>query len=147
VSDGAQQQLQALSQELQAIEEEITELEATIEAYRQEKREIDGAIDAIERLETGSTVQVPLGGGAHVRATVEDIDELVVSVGGGYAVEDEQEAAIAALERKQEALDDRIAETTDQLDELREEGSELEEQAQRMQQQLQQQQLGGLGDE
>jgi len=147
VSGGAQQQLQALSQELQAIEEEITELEATVEAYRQEKREIDGAVDAIGRLETGSTVQVPLGGGAHVRAEVEDIDELVVSVGGGYAVEDEQEGAVAALERKKEALDDRISETNDQLDELREESSELEEQAQRMQQQLQQQQLGGLGDE
>ncbi|MFC5277916.1 prefoldin subunit alpha [Halorubrum rubrum] len=138
---GGQQQLQQLSQELQALDEEIEALETEVEGYRQEKGDIDEAVEAIETLETGATVQVPLGGGAYVRAAVQDIDEIVVSLGGNYSAEQEQDDAIDVLRRKQEALDDRIAETEAEIDELEDESQELEQQAQQMQQQMQQQQM------
>ncbi|MFB6194858.1 MAG: prefoldin subunit alpha, partial [Haloplanus sp.] len=79
---GGQQQLQQLSQEMQAIEEEIEELEAEAEDLRSRQTEIDEAIEAIQTLDTGSTVQVPLGGGAYLRAEVQDIDEVIVDLGG-----------------------------------------------------------------
>ena len=79
---GGQQQLQQLSQELQALDEEIEALEGEIADYREEKSDIDDAIEAIETLDTGSTVQVPLGGGAYLRAEVQDIDEVIISLGG-----------------------------------------------------------------
>ncbi|GAB6879125.1 hypothetical protein JCM17823_13990 [Halorubrum gandharaense] len=138
---GGQQQLQQLSQELQALDEEIEALEEEVADYEQEKVDIDDAIEAIKTLETGSTVQVPLGGGAYVRAEVQDIDEIVVSLGGNYSAEQEQDDAIDVLRSKQEALDDRIEETNEELDELESESSELEQQAQQMQQQMQQQQM------
>jgi prefoldin alpha subunit len=138
---GGSQQLQQLSQELQAIDQEIAELEEEIQSYQDEKSEIDEAVEAIETLESGSTVQVPLGGGAYLRAEVQDIDEVIVGLGGGYAAEQEQGDAIEALRRKQDAVDERIAETRGEIEELEEESSELEQQAQQMQQQLQQQQM------
>jgi prefoldin alpha subunit len=144
---GGQQQLQQLSQELQALDEEIEALEAEVASYRQEKVDIDDAVEAIETLETGATVQVPLGGGAYVRAEVQDIDEIVVSLGGNYSAEQDQQDAVEVLRRKQDALDDRIEETEADIDELESESKELEQQAQQMQQQMQQQQMQQQSDE
>ncbi len=141
---GGQQQLQQLSQELQALDEEIETLEGEIDDLRAEQADIDEAVEAIETIDTGSTVQVPLGGGAYVRAEVQDIDEVIVSLGGNYAAEQEQDDAIDVLRRKQEALDDRIAETQGDVDELESESQQLEQQAQQMQQQMQQQQIQQL---
>ncbi len=138
---GGQQQLQQLSQELQAIEQEIEELEGDVSDLQQQKSEIDEAIEAIETLETGSTVQVPLGGGAYLRADVQDIDEVIVGLGGDYAAEQEQDDAIEALRLKQDSIDERIAAVQGEISDLEDESSELEQQAQQMQQQMQQQQM------
>jgi len=144
---GGQQQLQQLSQELQAIEEEVEELRAEIEAYELEKAEIDEAIEAIETLDGGDTVQVPLGGGAYVRAEVRSMDEIVVGLGGGYAAEQGKDGAADALEAKQGALDDRIEEARAEIEGLEDESAQLERQAQQMQQQMQQQQMQGMGED
>jgi len=138
---GGQQQLQQLSQELEAIDEEIAELEAEIENLRTRQSEIDEATEAIETLDSGSMVQVPLGGGAYVRAEIQDIDEVIVDLGGGYAAEQEQGDAVDALERKKGVLDDRIDDVEDEISELESESDEIEQQAQQMQQQMQQQQM------
>lgn len=136
-----QQQLQQLSQEIQAIEGEIAELEADIEDLRQEQRDINEAIEAVDRIETGSTVQVPLGGGAYVRAEVQDLDEIVVSLGGDYAAELEEGDAVDALENRKGALDDQIDTISEEKADLEAESQQLEQQAQQMQQQMQQQQM------
>ena len=141
---GGQQQLQQLSQELEAIDEEIEELESEIEGLRTRQNEVDEAIEAIETLDSGSTVQVPLGGGAYLRAEVQDIDEVIVDLGGGYAAEQDQDVAVDALERKKGVLDDRIDGVQDEISELEAESSEIEQQAQQMQQQMQQQQMQQL---
>jgi prefoldin alpha subunit len=146
-----QQQLQQLSQELQAIDAEIEGIDAEIEEYRQEQRDIDDAKEALETLDSGSTVQVPLGGGAFVRAEIADIDEIVVSLGGGYAAEQSEDDAATALDRKRDALDDRISGLQEEKAELESESQQLEQQAQQMQQQMQQQQMqqmqGMMGEE
>jgi prefoldin alpha subunit len=138
---GGQQQLQQLSQELQAIDEEIETLKAEIDDLQTEQAAIDDAIEAIDTLDTGSTVQMPLGGGAYVRAEVQDIDEIIVDLGGDFAAEQEADDAADALRTKQEVLDDRIDEVRAEVGELEDESSELEQQAQQMQQQMQQQQM------
>jgi prefoldin, archaeal alpha subunit/eukaryotic subunit 5 len=138
---GGNQQLQELAQQLEAIEEQREAVETEIETLRTRKRDINGAIEAIEELETDASVQVPLGGGAHVQATIEDIDEITVDIGGGYAAERDQDGAVDSLEIKQGTLDDRIDDLQSDLSELERESEELEEQAQQLQaQQLQAQQ-------
>ncbi|MFB6302671.1 MAG: prefoldin subunit alpha [Haloferacaceae archaeon] len=141
---GGQQQLQQLQQALEVIEGEIAELKAEVEGFREEQQAIDEAIEAIGVLDTGSTIQVPLGGGAYVRAEVQDIDEIIVSLGGGYAAGQPQDDAIDALERKRDALDDRIEDVQEEISELEDESEELEEQLEGLQGQLQQQQMQQL---
>ena len=136
-----QQQIQAMNAEVESIENEIDEL-------RGEQADIDEATEAIDVLDDGSTVQVPLGGDAYVRATIEDMDEIIVSLGGGYAAEHESDDAVDTLERKRDSIDDRIETLQGEVSEIETQVEELEQQAQQMQQQQMQQmqqQMGGLG--
>jgi prefoldin alpha subunit len=143
------QKLQELSEQIQALEEEKETVRDEIEDLEAEKTEIDEAIEGIETLESGSTVQVPLGGGAYLRADVEDIDEVIVELGGGYAAEQAQGDAVDVLENKKENLDDRIDGLQSEIAEIEAESQELEQEAQQAQQQMLQQQMqqqgGGQG--
>ncbi len=142
---GSRQELQELSSEIQALEEEREGLETELEGLRAQKLDIDDAIEALENLETGSIVQVPLGGGAFVRAEVQDVDEAIVNLGGGYAAERDQEGAVESLESKKDMIDDRIDEVNEQIREVEAESEQLEQRAQQVQQQALQQQMGGQG--
>jgi len=134
-------QMQQVAQEIEQMEQEIEAIEGEIESLRQEKTEADEAIEAIGTLESGSTVQVPVGGDAYIRATIEDIDEVVVSLGGGFAAEREEEGAVSSLETKKDTLDERIEDLQSQIAEVETEKEELEQQAQQMQQQQMQQMM------
>jgi prefoldin alpha subunit len=141
---GGSSQMQELAAQLEELEEHQEAIQGEIERLQGEKQEINEAIDAVQELESGSTVQVPLGGGAYVRAELQDIDEITVTLGADYAAEREQDGAVDTLEAKQDTLDDRIEDLRSELGELETESEELEqriEQAQAQQmQQLQQQQ-------
>lgn len=143
-----QEELQRLSQQLEAVESRLEALHTEVQTLQSRKSNIDEAIDAIETLESDATVQVPVGGGAYIRATVEDIDEVIVGIGGGYATEGSESAAISHLEDRQDRIDDRIADLHDAIAELEAQGEELGQEAQERLQRLQQeqaQQQGGLG--
>lgn len=140
---GGGRQLEALSQQIEELEEAEEELERRIEAFQAEKAEIDDAMAGLEGIETGSTVQVPVGGDAHVRAEVEAIDDVVVGIGADYLVEQSRADAIEVLERKQDDLDERIEETRSEIAEVEEERLGLEQEVQQSQQQLLQQQAQG----
>ncbi|HKJ59295.1 MAG TPA: prefoldin subunit alpha, partial [Halobacteriales archaeon] len=88
---GGEEELQQLSQQIQAVESQLESLQMEAQQLRNEQADIEEAIEAIESLETGSSVQVPVGGGAYVRATIDDIDEVIVSIGAEYAAEREQD--------------------------------------------------------
>lgn len=135
----SEQQLQELSQQLQILEEQLGALQAEVQSLRAQKTSVDDATEAIETLESGSTVQVPIGGGAYVRASVEDIDEIVVGIGAGYAAEQSQEDAVAVLEERKNLIDERIESVTNAIKELEAQGEQLGQQAQEQLQHLQQQ--------
>lgn len=145
----AQQQLQQISQAIEEVEGEVEAVREEVESLRAEQHEVNEAADALGDLETGSTVQVPLGGGAYLRATVDDIDAVIVSLGGDYAAEQDEAGAVDALERKHDQIDDQIDDLQAEIDDLEDEQAELESQAQQLQQQLQQQQMQQMqqGDE
>lgn len=141
-----QQQLQAVSDQIQELAQQISALETEVETLKHQQTEIDEAVEALEALETDSTVQVPLGGGAYVQAEITAIEEIIVELGGDYAAERDRDSAIETLGRKREVLDDRIAELEDEIAELESESDRLEQQAQQLQQQQLQQQLQGRGE-
>lgn len=131
--------LRQLQEQLQAISQEIAALEGEIEELRSEKAEADDAMAALDRIESEDMVQVPLGGDAYVRAEIQDIDEVIVSLGGGYAAERDREGAIESLEHKKDTLDERIGSVQSEISELKAESDELEQQAQQLQQRQMQQ--------
>lgn len=131
--------LRQLQEQLQAIDEEVAALEGDVEELQTKKIEADEAISALDRLESNDTVQVPLGGDAYVRAEIQDVDEIVVSLGGGFAAERDREGAVESLEHKKDTLDERISSLQSEISELEDESDELEQQAQQMQQQQLQQ--------
>lgn len=131
MSVGGDPQMQELSSQLEELEQHREALNGEIEALESQKQDVDEAIEAVENLETDMTVQVPIGGGAYVRAEIEDIDEVIVDIGGDYSAERDQDGAIASLEHKKETLDARIAE-------FREDIQQVENQSQQVEQQLEQ---------
>jgi prefoldin alpha subunit len=133
--------MQQLQQEIEQLEEEMNAIDEEIERLQERQTDIDDAIEAINTLESGATVQVPIGGDAYIRTTVDDIDEIVVSLGGGYAAERDQSGAIDTLETKKETLDEHIEGLKSDRTEVEGEMDELEQQAQEMQQQQMQQMM------
>ena len=148
---GGNPQMQEIAEQLEALEQQQDALQAEIQSLQGEQQEIDEAIEAIEELDSGSTVQVPLGGGAYIRAEIADIDEIIVELGADYAAEREQDGAIDTLESKRDTLDDRIEGLRSDVAEVETQTKKLEEEAQQMQaqqmQQLQQQQQQQQQDE
>lgn len=140
---GANQELQQLSEELQALEEQIEALEGEQESLETRKDRIDEAIEAIDHLESGSVVQVPVADEAHVHAEITDIDRITVDLGGGYAAERDADGAVDTLQNRKEIIDDRIAEIGERIDDLEDESDELEDQAVALQQRQMQQRMGG----
>jgi len=131
-----------LSQELQVVDRQIDQLESEVTQIRTQQSSMREAVRAIGELDTGATVQVPLGGGAFVRATIEDIDEVIVDLGGDYAAEQDAATAAETLQRKREALDDRAEELLGELETVVARRGELEQQVQAIQQQVQRPQQG-----
>jgi prefoldin alpha subunit len=136
---GGNPQAQEIAQQIEELEQHRTALEAEIEELQSEKQDINEAIDAIQNLESGGTVQVPLGGGAYVRAEIADIDEVIVDLGADYSAERDREGAVSSLESKQETLDGRIEGVRSEITEIETETEKLEDRAEQLQaQQLQQ---------
>jgi prefoldin alpha subunit len=141
---GGNPELQELSQQLQELDAQQESLEDEVERLQDEQAEITEAVDALESLETGSTVQVPVGGGAYVRATVDDIDEVVVGIGSDFAAEQPRDDAIETLRSKRDTLSERIEEFQADIEEVENEIGQLEQKAQQLQQQQQQQAMQQL---
>lgn len=129
---GAERDAREMSQELQAIQAEIQELTRERESRRATLENLEGAVDALERLESDSTVQVPLGGSAYVRASIEDIDEVIVDIGGGFSAQRDRDGAISTLRERQDTVEQQIEEMTERLGELQSESGDLEQQLQQV---------------
>lgn len=140
--------LQELSQQLQELDAVQNQLQTQLETIRTQKSQVRSAIDTLGDLETGSTVQVPLGGDAYVKAEVLDIEEVIVSLGAEFAAEHTRDGAIDALQTRIDHLDDQIEQVQESLTDVKSDIEEVEGHAQQVRQQLaqqQRQQLGGMG--
>lgn len=138
---GGSAQLQEIASQIEEIQDHKETLNLEINRLESQQDEIDEAIESIESLETGSVVQVPLGGGAYARAEIQDLEEIVVGLGGAYAAERDSAGAISTLEAKQDTLEDRIEEIREEIAKLESESDQLQQHAQQLQtQQLQQMQ-------
>lgn len=144
---GRDEEFQATAQQLQAIESQLEALETQVQTLRARKAEVDDAIEAIQSLDSGSTVQVPVGGNAYIRASVEDMDEVIVGIGGGYASEQSEADAVSILEDRHDRIDSDLEDLGEAIADLRAKGEELDREAQEqlrhLQGRVQQEREGG----
>lgn len=148
MSAGEGGRLQQMAAQIEELDQVVESLRAQVQRLRVEQNAVESAIDAVESLDDGDEVQVPLGGGAYVRAAIEDMDAIIVELGGDYAAEREEAQAIEVLESKAERLQDQIDEANDAIADLEAQGEELSAQAQQEYAELaarQQQAAGGSG--
>jgi len=122
--------LQQMAAQLQELDQVIDVLRSQVQRMRLEQAELRDAVEAIESLDDGDEVQVPLGGGAFVRAAIEDMDAVIVGLGAGYAAERGEAEAVELLEGQAERLQSEIDEATDAIADLEAQGEELGAQAQ-----------------
>lgn len=138
--------LQQMAAQKQEIDQVIEALRNQVERMRAEQTEIEEAMEAIQDLEDGDTVQVPVGGDAYIQAAIGDLDAVIVGLGGGYAVERQQDDAVEVLENKVDRLQEQIDEATEAIADLEAQGEEISAQAQQEYAELaarQQQSAGG----
>lgn len=122
--------LQQMAAQKEEIDQVIEALRNQVQRMRAEQTELEEAMEAIQELEDGDTVQVPVGGDAYVQAAIEDIDAVIVGLGGGYSAEREQDAAVEVLETKVERLQEQLDEATEAIADLEAQGEQISAQAQ-----------------
>jgi prefoldin alpha subunit len=127
---GDEARLQQMAAQKEEIEQVTEALRNQVERMRAEQTEIEDAMEAIESLETGDVVQVPVGGEAYLQASIEDMDAIIIALGGGYAAERDQPEAVKVLEDKVDRLQEEIDEATDAIADLEAQGEEISAQAQ-----------------
>jgi len=127
---GDEARLQQMAAQKEEIEQVTEALRSQVERMRAEQTEIEDAMEAIESLETGDVVQVPVGGEAYLQASIEDMDAIIIALGGGFAAERDQPEAVEVLEDKVDRLQEEIDEATDAIADLEAQGEEISAQAQ-----------------
>lgn len=145
-ADGDEARLQQMAAQIEELDQILTVLRNQVQRLRDDRRELRETIEAIESLDEGDTVQVPLGGGTFVRAAIEDLDGLIVSVGAGYAAERSEAEAVAVLETRLEQLEAEIEEAEAAIADLEAQGEELGAQAQQEYAELAARQQQAAGD-
>ena len=151
MSQGQQagQHLQELSQQLQQLDQVQSQLRTQLEAARAQREAVKDAIGALDEIEDGAVVQVPLGADTYVKARIEDIDDIIVTIGADYAAEQSREEAVSLLDTRIEHIADRIGQIEETLSDVESDIQQIEGQAEQLRQQLaqqqqQQQQVGGF---
>lgn len=144
----AGQHLQELSEQLEELDQVQNQLRTQLEAARARREDVSDAIEALADLETDSVVQVPLGADAYVKARIEDVDEVIVTLGADFSAEQSREEAIGTLEQRAEQIEEQIERLQENLSDVSADIQEVEGRAQQLRQQMlqqQSQQLGGMG--
>jgi prefoldin alpha subunit len=107
-------QLDLVQRELQRAERRLASLEqAMVEAQQ--------ALGTVRHLaETGSSqsVLLPIGGGLHVRATVDAAQDVLMPIGAGYSTPGKPAEVAKALEERVDGLGKMYDEAAQQADEL-----------------------------
>jgi len=139
----------------QATEDEIRQLVANMQAYQQRldllqqqanlvQVSIDDldnglkALSALEGLEAGHEMLVPIGSGSFVHAALAKPGSVLVSLGAGVSVERSLADAKAIFQSRRTELEKVMADTTAAANKVTNELIRIQQEAQKYQQQLQQ---------
>lgn len=125
-----------LEEELRRLTVEIRLLEETAEALQGRANMVNAVIkdltyakmtlEGLEKNKTGSELLVPVGGSSYIRASLQDLDKIIVGIGAGVSVEKTPQEAkeiinkrLEDLEKTRTSLQQRFAQVAQKIDEDR----------------------------
>lgn len=123
----AMMQGQQIQEQLQAVQSQKEQIGAFIQNLETGL----STLEALQDVEEGEDVMLPVGGGVHVSASMGDPGETLVNVGSDVHIEGSLEEAI-------EHVEERLANVRQAHDQLEERSQQLQEQLQQLASQLQQ---------
>jgi len=118
VSEEEIRQALMLGEQLRA---QITSLEdqrAYLASLQAEYARGRAALEGLEQAKVGDEILVPVGGGAHIRATVSDPDRVVSAVGANIHIEGSLAEAKARVQERLQGVEGAIARVDGELNRL-----------------------------
>lgn len=117
--------LRRLAVELQILEGTAEDLQSRVNfvgAALTELMVANATLEGLEKEEKGAPLFVPIGGGSYVKASLENIDEVVVGIGAGVAVEktlkeakENLEVRVAEMEKTRDTLRQQLVQVVDRI--------------------------------
>lgn|SRR5574337_1677728 len=103
----SEEQAQALMQQLQALEGYLADVMQREESVMRLLQEASSAIESIKSIggDVASETLVPVGMGAYVKAKIEPSQKVIVHVGAGTSIEQDQDSAINYVESRIKELE------------------------------------------
>jgi len=126
----ADPELQALSQMMMEMESRLEVLHGELQNLQMLKEDVEIAVESMESISTGSTIQVSIGSETYVRASVVSDDEFIMGVGGNYSQGQSKEQAKILLTERTQTITSRMENVSKAIEELKTQRVKLGQQAQ-----------------
>lgn len=134
----SQEALEKLAYEYQLLQAQAQLLAQNLELLNLGMNEFKAVKETLEKLkeveEEKPEILVPIGAGSFLRGQIIDMNNAIVSVGAGYAVEKSFDDAIEYLDERIKEYEDAIKKTQNALQNLEQKLQDLAKRAQRIQQ-------------
>ena len=105
-----QQRLNGLLNEINAYRQQAELIQQQIEMIQASMAEVDSLFNTLEDIEGKESVEafVPVGAGSFIKGELKSTDEIIVSIGSGYAVKKDADGAREILTSQKEDLKDSL---------------------------------------
>ena len=130
-----QQKLNELINEINAYNQQAELIRQQIELIQASIGEVDALSNTLDDLKGEKSVEafVPVGAGSFIKGELKDTDEIIISIGAGYAIKKDAEGAKVIIAGQKKDLEDSLDKMLANLQQITDILANLQGQAQQIQ--------------
>lgn len=130
-----QQRLNELVNEINAYNQQAELIRQQIELIQSSIAEVDALTNTLDDLNGEKSVEafVPVGAGSFIKGELKDTDEIIISIGAGYAIKKDAEGAKVIIAGQKKDLEDSLDKMLANLQQISDILANLQGQAQQIQ--------------
>ena len=130
-----QQKLNELINEINAYNQQADLVRQQIELIQASIAEVDALSNTLDDLNGEKSVEafVPVGAGSFIKGELKDTDEIIISIGAGYAIKKDAEGAKVIIAGQRKDLEDSLDKMLANLQQITDILANLQGQAQQIQ--------------
>ena len=130
-----QQKLNELINEINAYNQQGELIRQQIELIQSSIAEVDALTNTLDDLNGDKSVEafVPVGAGSFIKGELKDTDEIIISIGAGYAIKKDAEGAKVIIAGQKKDLEDSLDKMLANLQQVTDIVATLQGQAQQIQ--------------